>query len=249
MPRDPNDQLLVLNHEIRQTESYLKTAQRRRRRSDISFIFGPVVLAFLYGTWWVPHISHHLLVIIDRCSGTFRRSLLAIATVKLNLTPGGPPEGKLEFGYARKRVSEDELELNLARQRDAARNSPPEADTPIAVRRIAYKDEAYTDIDEFRAESARYRSVNNALQSVLIIGSLAATELLALTAEVPDIRWVTLGFDIRRSRREQDLNRATSNTKSEVSIFSRRLTQLKANGKPSRLALAGTRKSTMKTPG
>lgn len=193
MPRDANDQLLVLNHEIRQTESYLKTAQRRRRRSDISFIFGPVVLAFLYGTWWVPHISHHLLVIID-APVLFAALLFAIATVKLKLTPGGPPEGKLEFGYARKRVSEDELELNLARQRDARKELAAEADTPIAVRRIAYKDEAYTDIDEFRAESARYRSVNNALQSVLIIGSLAATGTAALTAEVPDIRWVTLGL-------------------------------------------------------
>jgi hypothetical protein len=35
--------------------------------------------------------------------------------------------------------------------------------------------------------------VNNVLQGVLIIGSLAATGASALTGEIPDIRWATLG--------------------------------------------------------
>lgn len=193
MPNDARDQLLTLNHEIRQTESHLKIAMRRRRRSDISFVFGPVVLALLYATWWIPHISHRLLLIIY-APALFVALLFAVATVKLKLTPGGPPEGNLLIGHVRKRISEYKLELQLLRQRDARKELAARADTPITVRRIAYKDDAYSDIDKFRAESARYRSVNNALQSVLIIGSLAATGSAALTAEVPDIRWATIGI-------------------------------------------------------
>lgn len=193
MPNDAKDQLLTLNHEIRKTESHLRIAVRRRRRSDISFVFGPVVLALLYATWWIPHISHRLLLIIY-APALFVALLFAVATVKLKLTPGGPPEGSLRIGHVRKRVSEYELELQLLRQRDARKELAARADTPITVRRIAYKDDAYGDIDKFRAESARYRSVNNALQSVLIIGSLAATGSAALTAQVPDIRWATIGI-------------------------------------------------------
>ena len=41
----------------------------------------------------------------------------------------------------------------------------------IKVRRIAYRDEAYTDIGALRYESAQYRRVNNVLQGILIVGS------------------------------------------------------------------------------
>jgi len=193
VPNDAKDQLLTLNHEIRKTESYLKIARRRRKWSDISFVFGPVVLALLYATWWIPHISHRLLLIIY-APALCVALLFAVATIKLKLTPGGPPEGSLRIDHARKRDSEYALELQLARQRDSRKELAARADTPITVRRIAYKDDAFTDIDKFRAESARYRSVNNALQGVLIIGSLAATGSAALTAEVPDIRWATIGI-------------------------------------------------------
>ena len=64
----------------------------------------------------------------------------------------------------------------------------------IKVRRIAYRDEAYADISGLRGESAQYRRVNNFLQGVLIVGSLAATGASALVGEFPVIRWVTLAL-------------------------------------------------------
>jgi Protein of unknown function (DUF4231) len=106
----------------------------------------------------------------------------------------GPPTSELQLGEARQRVREDVLELQLARQRDQRKFLAGDADTPIAIRRISYKGEAYEDINKFRNESTRYRRVNNMLQAILIIGSLAATGTSALTASVPDIRWVTLGM-------------------------------------------------------
>jgi hypothetical protein len=188
-----NEQLLTLNHEIRQTESYLEIAKRRRRWSNLSLVFGPALLIVLYALWWIPRISHHTLVVIYVPSALIS-ILFLVATVKLKLTPGGPPSGELQAGHARPRASEYALELQLARQRDQRKVLAASTDTPTRVRRIAYKDDAYADIDKFRAESTGYRNVNNVLQAVLIIGSLGATGTSALTASVPDIRWATLGI-------------------------------------------------------
>ena len=193
MPSDANAQLLTLNHEIRQTESYLAIARWRRRWSNLSLIFGPALLIVLYGVFWIPHIDRRLLIAIYLPSVPIALFFFGVS-VKLKLTPGGPPSGDLQFGHARTRDSEYMLELQLARQRDNRKFLAGDVDTPITIRRISYKDDAYADIDNFRTESTRYRRVNNMLQAVLIIGSLAATGTSALTASVPDIRWVTLGM-------------------------------------------------------
>jgi hypothetical protein len=193
--RDANDQLLLLNHEIRQTESYLATARRRRQQSNISLALGPVVLVILYGLWWIPAIGHHLLLVIY-VPAVLAALFFAIATVKLKITPGGPLQGAASPGATRRRASEGALELQLARQRDQRKTIAASVDTPAKVRRLAYKDEAYADIHKLREESSGYRRVNNLLQAVLIIGSLGATGTAALTAEIPDIRWATLAISI-----------------------------------------------------
>jgi hypothetical protein len=190
---DANEQLLTLNHAIRQTEASLANARRRRRWSNLSLIFGPVLLVLLYGLLWIPHIDRRLLIAIYIPSVPTALFFFGVS-VKLKVTPGCQPSGALKFGHVRARDSEYMLELQLARQRDARKVLAANVEMPIKIRRIAYKDDAYTDIDEFRTESTRYRRVNNMLQAVLIIGSLAATGTSALTASVPDIRWVTLGM-------------------------------------------------------
>lgn len=193
MPEDPNAQLLILNHEIRQTESYLAIARRRRRWSNLSLIFGPALLILLYGVFWIPNIDRRTLIAIYIPTVPIALFFFVVS-VKLKLTPGGPPSGNLQLGEARARVSEYELEVQLARQRENRKFLAGDVSTPIEIRRISYKDDAYNDIDKFRTESTRYRRVNNMLQAVLIIGSLAATGTAALTASVPDIRWATIGM-------------------------------------------------------
>lgn len=190
---DAVDQLQILNHEIRQTESHLEIATQRRRLSNVSFVFGPVLLATLYGIWWIPNFNRHLVLIIG-APLLLVALVFAVATVVLKFTPGGPPIGKFEFGSWRERVSEHNLELQLARQRERRKRLAADAELDEKVRRIAYKNESYEDIDKFRLESARYRRVNNILQGVLIVGSLAATAASALTAQILNIRWATLGL-------------------------------------------------------
>jgi hypothetical protein len=186
MPVSANEQLLTLNHEIRQTESHLSIARRRRRWSNLSLIFGPALAIVLYGIIWIPHISHRvILAVYLPCIPIVLG--FCIAAIALKSTPGGP-------GQRRKRMSEYQLELQLARDRDQRKFLAASADTPTRIRRIAYKDDAYSDIDTFREESTGYRNVNNLLQGVLIVGSLAATGTSAITGELPDIRWATLGI-------------------------------------------------------
>jgi hypothetical protein len=91
-------------------------------------------------------------------------------------------------------VSEGELELKLARQRDTRKLVLASVDTPPKVRRVTYKEDAYADIDQFRMESKRNRRINNFLQGIIIIGSLAATGTSGIATEVPVLRWVTLGL-------------------------------------------------------
>jgi hypothetical protein len=192
-PSDANAQLLTLDHEIRQVDSFLAIARRRRKWSNLSLVFGPVLLVLLYGVFWIPGIERRALIAIYIPTVPVA-VFFFIASVKLKLTPGGPPEGPPRFLEVRRRDSEYLLELQLARQRDSRKFLAGDADTPIAIRRNAYKDEAYSDIDRFRRESTRYRRVNNLLQAILIIGSLAATGTSALTGSAPDIRWVTLAM-------------------------------------------------------
>ena len=82
MNPDAIDQLLTLNHEIRQIESHLEIARRRRKLSNVSFVFGPILLAGLYGLWWVPELDHRVVIII----GTpllLVALLFAVATVSV----------------------------------------------------------------------------------------------------------------------------------------------------------------------
>jgi Protein of unknown function (DUF4231) len=119
----------------------------------------------------------------------------AIVSAKLKLTPGGPPIGAAGGEkLIRPCQSRSSLELELARLRDERKVVAGTAGMDIKVRRIAYRDDAYDEINALRNEGARYRRVNNILQGVLIVGSLAATGASAIVGEIPDVRWLTLGI-------------------------------------------------------
>jgi hypothetical protein len=49
---DANTQHRLKFHEIRVTESHLRTAQRRRRQSNIAIVLGPVLIAILFELHW-----------------------------------------------------------------------------------------------------------------------------------------------------------------------------------------------------
>jgi len=114
--------------------------------------------------------------------------IFCATTVILKEDPGGPKSAQ------GKRMSEGELELQLARHRDNRKLLVAQADVPAKVRRVAYKEDAYADIDQLRSESRGYRRVNNTLQGVLIIGSLAATGAAGIAADMLAVRWAILGI-------------------------------------------------------
>jgi hypothetical protein len=84
--------------------------------------------------------------------------------------------------------------LKIARLRDERKVIAADAELDLKVRRIFYRDSAYDDIRTLREESSRYRRVNNVLQAILIVGSLAATGASAIIGQYLFIRWVTLGI-------------------------------------------------------
>lgn len=190
---DANNELRKLSHQIRITEAHLNLAKSRRRWSNITLASGPALLVILFELYWIVRGHERLLLAIYIPCGILALSS-AIASAKYKLTPGGPPEGELEFLVARPRKTESELELELARLRDERKVVAGDAGMGIKVRRIAYRDSAYEDITEFRNESSGYRRINNILQGILIVGSLAATGASAITGEFPGVRWATLGI-------------------------------------------------------
>jgi hypothetical protein len=144
-----------------------------------------------------PALLLWLAVALFRCStgrpvGCSRRPR---ATGSLaGFTPGGPPTGPVGDGWRAPREKEPDLELKIAQLRDDRKVIAAGAELEIKVRRVAYRDSAYDDIRTLREESSRYRRVNNILQAILIVGSLAATGASAIVEQYPSIRWVTLGI-------------------------------------------------------
>jgi hypothetical protein len=190
---DANAQHRLKSHEIRVTESHLKKAQQRRRQSNIAIILGPVLIVILFELHWalLNRVSLSEAIYVP---GGLLAAFCFVAWVKLKLTPGGPPTGPAGDKMRAPREQKPELELKIARLRDERKVIAADADLEIRVRRVAYRDSAYDDIRTLRKESSRYRRVNNVLQAILIVGSLAATGASAIIGEYPTIRWVTLGI-------------------------------------------------------
>lgn len=193
-----NERLLILSHEIREIEHDLKIARRRRRWSNVALVFGPVLGLALYSMGWLPWISSTVLAAIYIPAIPIAISFV-IATIWFKRNPGGPNRlvevDSTEPGtskFQKYRMTEGELELELARKRDTRQIVLASNDIPTKVRRVTYKEDAYSDIDSFRLESKRYRRGNNVLQGIVIIGSLAATGASGIAAQLISIRWVTL---------------------------------------------------------
>lgn len=182
-----NEQVLILNHEIRQIEHALNTARRRRRWSNLSLVFGPVLAILLYVAWWLP-IDGTIITAVYIPAVPIVVAF-CVSSYHLKRNPGGFLMGS---DGTRVRIDEGELELRLAQKKDTRKFVIANAEVDTKVRRITYKEDAYSDIEQLRVESRRYRRLNNILQGFLIIGSLAATGASGVATELPILRWATL---------------------------------------------------------
>ena len=182
------DSVLTSNHVIRELERDLRVARRRRGLSNLFVVLGVVFFVGLYSLLWIQWVPGGVKLAIYLPSVPTMVAFV-IASYVFKRYPGGPvrKENGAEF-----RVSEGDLELELARERESRKHLLASADTDSKVRRVSYKEDAYKDIEELRRESKRYRRVNNILQGVLIIGSLAATGAAGVAGELPYVRWVIL---------------------------------------------------------
>jgi hypothetical protein len=83
------------------------------------------------------------------------------------------------------------LALELARER--RRMYAASLDLAPEVRRKIYRDDVPQDIDQFKKEGKYYRRINNALQAIVIVGSLAASTLTGLVEYIHELRWIAVG--------------------------------------------------------
>ncbi|MEV0703181.1 DUF4231 domain-containing protein [Saccharopolyspora sp. NPDC050389] len=196
-----NAELLGLNAEIRKYEHWAKVAKRRQRFSVLSYALGPVLLLALYAMFWLPWLSGSAFVAIS-IPGFAIAIAFCVAAVKLARDPGGGPkvaiegEKNLNGTPRQRRRSEGEIELLIATKRDARKLRVADGTFDQQTRRLIYKDEAYGEIEKLRNDSKKYRNVNNALQGILIIGSIGATGASGISTGGGPIRWAVLGVSL-----------------------------------------------------
>lgn len=180
-----NENLLVLDHEIRVNEHALAVARARRRNSDRLVVATCGLLVLLYGIWWLPWPTG-----VARWAIVVAAAVLAIgcagSAINLKRRPGGPADA------GKGRIGEAQLELDLSQRKDRRKYLLAAGGPEVAVRRAAYRDDARAEIEQLRRESRRYRSVNNLLQGILIIGSLLATTVAGIADEMTIDRWILM---------------------------------------------------------
>ncbi|GAA2361955.1 hypothetical protein GCM10009854_46830 [Saccharopolyspora halophila] len=182
----PNEKLLYINHQIRELEHDIRVARRRRNWGNLSLVLGPVLLLGFYVLWWLPWVTGALYLAIV-IPGMPMSLAFAAYSLSAKFHPGGPK------GKDNSRKKEGQLELDVARVRESRKLTISNAGFNTRVRRLAYKEDAYSDIESLRGESKKYRRVNNILQGVLILGSLSSTAASGVAGAIPEVRWAILG--------------------------------------------------------
>jgi hypothetical protein len=87
-----------------------------------------------------------------------------------------------------------EAALDLEVAREKRRLFAASIDLAPGIRRNIYQnDEVPKDINEFKREGRFYGRVNNTLQAIVIVGSIAASTLTGLVQYVHDLRWIAVG--------------------------------------------------------
>jgi hypothetical protein len=190
----PAEKLIHLDHDIRRLEYELLVARRRKRWGNILIVTGPLLLVAL---WVVSGFSQFDIRSANSQISTvvgLAGAAMLLKAVHYKLEPGGPRAERLrdseQFFGTRKLEADLDLELTLLR--DKRKLAVSEGELTLKQRRLAYKAEAFSDVDRFRAENKRYRRIQNLLQGVLIIGSLATTAIAGISLISPLAKWGTM---------------------------------------------------------
>ncbi|WP_220449313.1 SLATT domain-containing protein [Nonomuraea longispora] len=178
----PGEQLLAINREILLKELELQRTKRQRLAFRVGLILAPTMFFTIYiataATW-----------------GKFDMKLINVIAIPIDILL---IVGAITY-YANRRSGRigalklvGDVELDLAVLRERKRFMALNLAMTISQRRSIYKDDTSRDIEIFRRDSRRYRRINNAFQSLVIIGSLFAASMSSLAVEQENFRWATV---------------------------------------------------------
>ena len=178
--RGPVELLLAYTEEILKLEGLLRRARLLRRLARFSMVAIPVGILALYIanvlTWHKVNLT---------ALNTPPIVILIILTIYLLVY------GTQVSEHEDLRVPPLELELELARER--RRLHAVELNLDLRTRQMVYQGEVPQEIERYRKESTYYRRIHNMLQTIIIIGALAASTLTSLVQSVPQLRWFAVG--------------------------------------------------------
>ncbi|NGO69653.1 DUF4231 domain-containing protein [Streptomyces sp. SB3404] len=87
------------------------------------------------------------------------------------------------------------LEADLEEKRESLRRLNAHEHPPLSERRLLYREDIAEVIDQYQADSRKYRRVHNALQSLIMIGSAATTTIAALDTG-KQLTWQSMSLTI-----------------------------------------------------
>jgi len=175
--------LLDLNREILSWRAKIRRTRLLRR---VQFALGMLAAGLIAACWAATAVTWGR---VDLAAVNFP------CLVVVGLCAAGIVKIAQEFGdggYTP--VPQLELELEVAEER--RRLYAASLNLPVEVRRFAYRDSVPREVTGLRQDGDHYRRVHNALQSVIIIGSIATSTAAGLSDVHPALRWVTVGVGL-----------------------------------------------------
>ncbi|WP_327286601.1 DUF4231 domain-containing protein [Streptomyces sp. NBC_01205] len=178
---------------IREDERDLAWKKRRTRRFRVAVVL--VVLCAAGLVAWSGWASgrHTLLVTGNIVLGTVLgvSALTVLATIADHLFEHGWFTSETNITVPdRYALSTAEVQERLDTSKAALRRATAVAVVPLRERRGMYREELTEVIENYQAESRKYRRVHNGLQSLIMIGSTTITTVAALDAK--EWNWQTI---------------------------------------------------------
>ncbi|WP_202870656.1 SLATT domain-containing protein [Kribbella sp. VKM Ac-2571] len=174
------EELLEINRTLLELDRRLHTA-RVVRRSVRSALVGLPFLAFCaYALYVSPDFG-----VGKKLIGTPLGIAIALLAIGLLVYGAQRFEGDVE--------GPGDLELQIVVQRERKAYLLSQQEPQLKLRQYAYHEEIASDLETLRRGAVRYRRINNFLQAVIIVGSLAATSMTSLALSEESLRWASVG--------------------------------------------------------
>ncbi|RZU19768.1 uncharacterized protein DUF4231 [Kribbella rubisoli] len=175
------EELLDVNRTLLELERRLRTARSLRRAARLAFVALPCLSFGAYALYVSPDFG-----VGKKLIGTPLGIAIALLAVGLLAYvvwryEGGDTEAP------------DDIELELVVQRERKAYLLSQQSHQVKLRQYSYHEEIASDLGALRKGAAFYRRINNYLQAVIIVGSLAATSITSLALAEQTLRWASVG--------------------------------------------------------